>query len=301
MDKSALYRSIPKVDALLEQDAVRGALDRYGRETVMDMIHARTDELRDLIGAAQTESDYEGCLERIRGLAEDVEKSAAELHTPNVRKVINATGIIVHTNLGRAPLGREQALKLADIVTGYSNLEYDLKKGARGERYAHFEELICRLTGAEAAMVVNNNAAAVLLVLSTLAKGGEAIVSRGELVEIGGKFRIPDVMEASGARLVEVGTTNKTHFSDYENALTEETKAILKVHTSNYRIVGFTESVTVEELKPLAEKAGIPVIEDLGSGVLIDLEKYGLAHEPTVSEAVKAGADVVCFAGDKLL
>ena len=225
----------------------------------------------------------------------------ADLCAPKVRKVINATGTVLHTNLGRAPISRAQAAHLADIVTGYSNLEYDLENGRRGERYAHFEKLLCRLTGAEAAMVVNNNAAAVLLVLSTIASGGEVLTSRGELVEIGGKFRVPDVCQQSGATLREVGTTNKTHFSDYEEAITDETKAILKVHTSNYRIVGFTESVEASELTELAHGRGIPVIEDLGSGVLVDLEQYGLSHEPTVQESIRAGIDVVCFSGDKLL
>ena len=206
----------------------------------------------------------------------------------------------MHTNLGRAPISREHMKKAFDIVTGYSNLEYNLEEGRRGERYSHFEKLLCKITGAEAAMAVNNNASSVLLILSSLAKGGEVIVSRGELIEIGGKFRIPDVMTQSGATLVEVGTTNKTHVSDYEENITEETKALLKVHTSNYKIVGFTESVGIDELMPIAKEHGIPVIEDLGSGVLIDLSKYGLTYEPTVQESVAKGADVVCFSGDKL-
>jgi len=190
---------------------------------------------------------------------------------------------------------------IAEIATGYSNLEYDLEAGKRGERYAHFEELLCKITGAEAAMAVNNNAAAVMLILSSLGKGGEVIVSRGELVEIGGKFRIPDVMEQSGATLVEVGTTNKTHYADYENAITENTAALLKVHTSNYRIVGFTETVGIDKLVELSEKYEIPIVEDLGSGVLLDLSKYGITYEPTVQDSIRAGADVVSFSGDKLL
>ena len=222
------------------------------------------------------------------------------MHTPNMKKVINGTGTILHTNLGRAPISREHMKKAFDIVTGYSNLEYNLEAGRRGERYSHFEKLLCKITGAEAAMAVNNNASSVLLILSSLAKGGEVIVSRGELIEIGGKFRIPDVMTQSGATLVEVGTTNKTHASDYEENITEETKALLKVHTSNYKIVGFTESVGIDELMPIAKEHDIPVIEDLGSGVLIDLSKYGLTYEPTVQESVAKGADVVCFSGDKL-
>jgi len=213
----------------------------------------------------------------------------------------NATGTVLHTNLGRAPISREHMARLAEVACGYSNLEYDLEAGRRGERYSHFEKLLCRITGAEAAMAVNNNASAVMLILSSMAKGGEVVVSRGELVEIGGKFRIPDVMEQSGAKLVEVGTTNKTHYSDYADAVTEETKAFLKVHTSNYRIVGFTESVGIDKLIPLGQEYDLPIIEDLGSGVLIDLSKYGLTYEPTVQDSIRKGADVVCFSGDKLL
>ena len=227
--------------------------------------------------------------------------TVASMHTPNMRMVINGTGTILHTNLGRAPISYEHMKRAAAVTTGYSNLEYNLEAGRRGERYSHFEKLLCKITGAEAAMAVNNNAASVMLILSSLAKGGEVVVSRGELVEIGGKFRIPDVMEQSGATLVEVGTTNKTHYDDYENAITEETKALLKVHTSNYRIVGFTDSVGIDELIPMAREHEIPVIEDLGSGVLIDLAKYGITHEPTVQESIEKGADVVCFSGDKLL
>ena len=320
IDKGALYRSIPKVDILLEKPEIIEASEKYGHGIVMDAIREQTDVLRKRIGeladgSAEEKSTGKGAeaAAGAAGKAEEALKAAIEnlvpdicarvkaLHTPKVRKVINGTGTILHTNLGRAPISRSQAEKLIDIVTGYSNLEYDLEKGARGERYSHFEALLCRLTGAEAAMVVNNNAAAVMLILNTIAKGGEVVVSRGELVEIGGKFRVPDVMEQSGAALVEVGTTNKTHLADYEDAVTEETKAFLKVHTSNYRIVGFTESVPIADLRPLAEKHGIPVIEDLGSGVLVDLSKYGITYEPTVQDSIRAGADVVCFSGDKLL
>ena len=218
-----------------------------------------------------------------------------------MKPVLNATGTILHTNLGRAPIADTHMAHVAAVATGYSNLEYNLEAGARGERYAHFEQLLCKLTGAEAAMAVNNNAAAVMLILDSMAKGGEVIVSRGELVEIGGKFRIPDVMERSGAALVEIGTTNKTHISDYEEAITEETAALLKVHTSNYRIVGFTDTVSVAELSPIAKDHDIPLIEDLGSGMLIDLSKYGITYEPTVQDSIANGADVVCFSGDKLL
>ena len=298
MDKNEFYRNIPKVDVLLEREDIQTLIAQYGRSLVMDSIRGETELLRQFI--RQTE-DEAAAREALDGLVRRIADSLRALCTPRVRKVINATGTVLHTNLGRAPISRAQAEKLTDIVTGYSNLEYDLQAGKRGERYAHFEKLLCRLTGAEAAMVVNNNAAAVLLVLSTLAKGGQVVVSRGELVEIGGKFRVPDVCEQSGASLREVGTTNKTHFADYEDAIGEETKALLKVHTSNYRIVGFTESVDAAQLAELAHSRGIPMIEDLGSGVLVDLEKYGLDHEPTVQQSVQAGIDVVCFSGDKLL
>lgn len=298
MDKKSLYRSIPKVDVLLADEQIQGLIENYSRDTVMEAVRTQTDRLRAFIGTCTDEGEALG---KINALKDDVARAVKSLHTPNMRKVINGTGTVLHTNLGRAPICEEHMKKAAELVTGYSNLEYNLEEGKRGERYSHFEELLCRLTGAEAAMAVNNNAAAVMLILSSLAKGGEVVVSRGELVEIGGKFRIPDVMEQSGAVLVEVGTTNKTHYDDYKNAITEETKALLKVHTSNYRIVGFTESVEIDELITLAKEHDLPIIEDLGSGVLVDLAKYGLTHEPMVQESIAKGADVVCFSGDKLL
>ena len=298
MNKNLLYRSIPKVDVLLEREDIRKQIDRYGRETVMEAIREEMDALRAIIGICEEE---ETAKEQISSLPQNIQKHVERLHTPNMKMVINGTGTVLHTNLGRAPISQEHVARLADLVSGYSNLEYNLEAGKRGERYSHFEKLLCKLTGAEAAMAVNNNAAAVMLILSSMAKGGEVVVSRGELVEIGGKFRIPDVMEQSGASLVEVGTTNKTHYSDYEEAITEETKALLKVHTRNYRIVGFTETVTIDELIPIAKEHDLPIIEDLGSGVLIDLSKYGLTYEPTVQDSIRKGADVVCFSGDKLL
>lgn len=297
MNKNLLYRSIPKVDVLLESQTIQEMIERYSRDSVMEAIRAEMDNLRAFIGGCDEEDRAQ---EQIALLVSHIGDAVEKMHTPNMKKVINGTGTILHTNLGRAPISREHMKKAFDIVTGYSNLEYNLEEGRRGERYSHFEKLLCKITGAEAAMAVNNNASSVLLILSSLAKGGEVIVSRGELIEIGGKFRIPDVMTQSGATLVEVGTTNKTHVSDYEENITEETKALLKVHTSNYKIVGFTESVGIDELMPIAKEHGIPVIEDLGSGVLIDLSKYGLTYEPTVQESVAKGADVVCFSGDKL-
>ncbi len=228
-------------------------------------------------------------------------EALAEKKTNNLRRVINGTGVVIHTNLGRSLLSQEATRGLVEAGAHYTNLEFNLKTGKRGSRYSLVEEIICELTGAEAALVVNNNAAAVLLVLETLAKGKEAIVSRGQLVEIGGSFRIPDVMTKSGARLVEVGATNRTHLRDYEEAITEETALLLKVHTSNFRIIGFTSEVSAKEMVDFAKGSGVPVMEDLGSGCLADLSSFGLPKEPTVQEVVRSGVDVVTFSGDKLL
>jgi L-seryl-tRNA(Ser) seleniumtransferase len=224
-----------------------------------------------------------------------------QLSDMQLRRVINGTGVVLHTNLGRAPLGDYVREALLDIATGYSNLEMDLNSGKRGSRYDHMKELLIELTGAEDAIIVNNNAGAVMLVLSALTKNREVIISRGELVEIGGSFRIPEVMEQSGAVLVEVGATNKAYIRDYEAAVTEQTGAFLKVHQSNFKMMGFTHEVTMEELVALGKKHGLPVINDLGSGLLIDLTPYGFPKEPTVTEAIASGCDVVTFSGDKLL
>jgi seryl-tRNA(sec) selenium transferase len=298
MDKKSLYRNIPKVDTLLENESIQRMIEIAGRNLVMDVIREEIEKLREFIARSE---DEEEITKRTNHLIEAVGETLDYMHTPNMKMVVNGTGTILHTNLGRAPISQEHMDKVYATATWYSNLEYDIEQGKRGERYSHFEKILCRITGAEAAMAVNNNAAAVMLILNAMAKNGEVIVSRGELVEIGGKFRIPDVMEQSGATLVEVGTTNKTHYADYEDAISEDTKAILKVHTSNYRIVGFTNTVSMEELTPLREKYKVPLIEDLGSGMLIDLSKYGLTYEPTVQDALKNGADIVCFSGDKLL
>ena len=219
----------------------------------------------------------------------------------NLRRVINGTGVVIHTNLGRSVLSASMVDALQQAGAHYTNLEFDLSNGKRGSRYSLVEEIICDLTGAEAALVVNNNAAAVLLALDTLASGKEVIVSRGQLVEIGGSFRIPDVIAKSGARLVEVGATNRTHLADYERMINDETAMLLKVHTSNFRVIGFTSEVSAEELVALAHASGLPVMEDLGSGSLVDLSSFGLPQEPTVQQIVKAGVDVVTFSGDKLL
>lgn len=293
------FREIPKVDYILENDSIKKLIQKYSRKFVVDTIAKKTDELRSFISEELKKDNKKDIESKLNSIIEDIVEDVESNFIPNLKKVINATGTILHTNLGRAIISKDISAKALDIVSGYSNLEYNLKEGKRGERYSSFADLLCKLTGAEAAMAVNNNAAAVMLILSTLAKGGEVIVSRGELVEIGGKFRVPDVCAASGAKLVEVGTTNKTHLSDYEEVINDETKAILKVHTSNYSIIGFTKSVGIDELKEVSKE--IPLIEDLGSGVFIDLSKYGLKHEPTVQESLKAGADIVCFSGDKLL
>lgn len=298
MDKSKYFRNIPKVDILMEYDEIKKLSELYNRDFVLQSVRKVTEDLREYISISESE---EAIKNKISNIIFDINKDLKRFTSQNMKKVINGTGTILHTNLGRAVISEEAAEKVKKLVTGYSNLEYDLESGHRGSRYSHFENIITKITGAESAMAVNNNAAAVLLILSALAKNREVIVSRGELVEIGGSFRVPDVMEQSGGKLVEVGTTNKTHLYDYENAVNENTAALLKVHTSNYKIVGFTESVPVNELAELGKKYDIPLIEDIGSGVLVDLSKYGLAYEPTVQDSIKAGADLVCFSGDKLL
>lgn len=321
MEKQEWYRRIPKVDMLLETDGIRQYIPVYGYERVREAVRAELSELRARI-AQLPEGEAEGTAEDdvllnvicVQDAAEPGQSAECEnvltdrigarllrMQSPGLKKVLNGTGTILHTNLGRAPLGKEAASRVLETVSGYCNLEYDLEDGCRGERCGQIENILCEITGAEAAVAVNNNAAALLLILCTLAQGGEVIVSRGELVEIGGQFRIPDVMKQSGAGLVEVGTTNRTRLSDYETAVTETTKAILKVHTSNYRIIGFTEETSIEQLTPLREKYGIPLVEDLGSGALLDLTKYGLPGEPNVQDALRRGADIVCFSGDKLL
>ena len=298
MNKNMLYRSIPKVDVLLENQDIVTLIENHHRDVVVDVIREEIDKLRNFI---KENDDVNLIEEKINNLIENIKISTEKVYSYNIKKVINGTGTILHTNLGRAIISKKHADYLSEVVTSYSNLEYNLEEGRRGERYSHFEKLICKITGAEAAMAVNNNAAAVMLVLSSMAAEREVIVSRGELVEVGGKFRIPDVMKSSNAHLVEIGTTNKTHLEDYEDAISENTGAFLKVHTSNFKILGFTESVSIEELCKLGREKDIPVIEDIGSGVLVDLSKYGLEYEPTVQDSIKAGVDVVSFSGDKLL
>ena len=299
MAEKNLFSLIPKVDELIENDEIKELMKTVPRKIVMDSIRREIEGLREEIKAGNL--DEETIREINSTIQDKVIERASEKDRYKLRRVINGTGIVIHTNLGRSLINQEVMENISEIATNYSNLEYNLETGKRGSRYSHLEEIISEITGAESAMVVNNNAAAVILVLSTMAKNKEVIVSRGELIEIGGAFRIPDVMEQSSAKLVEVGTTNKTHLWDFENAITEETGALFKVHTSNYRIMGFTSNVDSSELYTLKEKYDIPLIEDLGSGVLVDLSKYGIEYEPTVQDSLGKGVDIVTFSGDKLL
>ena len=293
-----LYKMIPKVDQILEDEVIKNLLEKNSKNLVMESIHEELNNIRMNISNGCDKSLISN---KIENLIENIQKNLLNKKIFSLRKVINASGVVIHTNLGRSVLNDEILENVKNISVGYSNLEYDLEKGERGSRYSHLSEIIKKITGAEDCMVVNNNAAAVMLILSTMAKGKNVITSRSELVEIGGSFRIPDVCRESGAELKEIGTTNKTHLSDYENAIDENTAALFKVHQSNFKILGFTESVSSFELNSLKEKYNIPIIEDLGSGVLIDLSKYGLSHEPTVQECIKNGVDIVSFSGDKLL
>lgn len=290
---SQLLRQIPKVDELLRHPRLASLSCQHTilTETVREVI----DSLRQAILAGEEPSIQPD------SLCDEVERLVQKKTTMNLRPVINATGIVLHTNLGRAKLSTAAVQAIQSAAQDYNTLEYNLEKGSRGSRYSHVEQLISKLTGAEDAMVVNNNAAAVMLVLSTMARGKEVVTSRGELVEIGGAFRVPEIMSQSGGTLVEVGTTNKTHPSDYVRAVTENTGAFLKVHTSNFKIVGFSEEVSLEEMVRLGHERNIPVIYDLGSGAMVRLEDYGILDEPNVLDAMKSGADIISFSGDKLL
>lgn len=292
-----LIRSIPKVDKLLAEPLCRRLLTVHPRPVVLAAVRRLLDELRTAArGGGLTSADLEP-----GAIGAGIERFLAAGEEFSLRRVVNGTGVVLHTNLGRSSLAPRLREHLADIAFGYSTLEYDVATGERGTRYAHVEELICQLTGAEAALVVNNNAAAVLLVLSSMAAGREVVVSRGELVEIGGSFRIPDVMKQGGALLKEVGTTNRTHLRDYRDAITDQTAMLLKVHCSNFAVVGFTAEVTVAELAALGRERGIPVVADIGSGNLMDWQGVPGMTEPRVQEYLAAGADLVTFSGDKLL
>ncbi|RJX22220.1 MAG: L-seryl-tRNA(Sec) selenium transferase [Ammonifex sp.] len=289
--KNGLLRQLPAVDQVMRWPEMACLLEEHPRGVVVDGVRNILGRLREAILNGEPGGAHR----------EEVVRQVTDAVRPNLRPVINATGVVLHTNLGRAVLCRRAQEAVARASSGFTNLEFNLVAGKRGQRHALVEELLCRLTGAEAALVVNNNAAAVLLALSTLAAGREVIVSRGQLVEIGGSFRIPDVMRQSGAFLVEVGSTNKTHRRDYREAVNERTALLLHVHMSNYRIIGFAQEVPVAELVTLGREYNLPVVSDLGSGSLVDLSRFGLPYEPTVQEMVTAGADVITFSGDKLL
>lgn len=295
MDQETALRRLPSVDEVLRTPVAGTAVERFGRPLVVSAVRAALDQVRAQLRAGVTGDASAG--ELAASAAASLDRAAR----PRVRPVFNLTGTVLHTNLGRAVLAEEAIEAAVDAMRHTIALEYDLETGRRGERDALVRDLLCELTGAEDATVVNNNAAAVLIVLNTLAKRREAIVSRGELIEIGGAFRMPDVMASAGVKLIEVGTTNRTHLRDYAGAISAKTGLILKVHPSNYRIEGFTAAVSARELAELAHSHAIPFVNDLGSGTLVDLRRFGLSHEPTVAEAVAQGADLVTFSGDKLL
>lgn len=295
VNKKELLRNLPKVDEILKEEVILQKLNENPRTLIVQCVRESIDYYRNRIIKEEM-----NCLtknEIIKMVLLYLDKKNAM----SLKKVINATGVIIHTNLGRAILCEEAIRKIAEVSGSYNNLEYNLQEAQRGSRYEYVEYLIKYLTGAEAAMVVNNNAAAILLVLNTLCKNKQAIVSRGELVEIGGAFRIPDIMKFSGVELIEVGTTNRTHLYDYENSINENTGVLLRVHTSNFKIIGFTEKISLEELVQLGKKRNIPIIEDIGSGTFIDFSKHGVSFEPTVQESIKKGIDIVTFSGDKML
>ncbi|MGK7345745.1 MAG: L-seryl-tRNA(Sec) selenium transferase [Candidatus Nitrospinota bacterium M3_3B_026] len=288
-------RGLPSVDSVLSSPPAAGLIGRYGRERLAEAVRETLGKAREsLLAGEGAPASVEEALEAATGALE-------KLFRPRMRKVLNLTGVAIHTNLGRAALAGEAAEAARMAALSCVNVEYDLERGVRGDRDGIVEELLTTLTGAEAATVVNNNAAAVLLALNTLAEGREVLISRGELIEIGGSFRLPEVMARSGCVMREVGTTNKTRANDYENAFTERTALVLRAHTSNYRIVGFTSRPALPELAAFAKEKGVPLMEDLGSGTLVDLSAFGLPHEPTVQETVRDGADAVTFSGDKLL
>ncbi|MFO8090760.1 MAG: L-seryl-tRNA(Sec) selenium transferase [Desulfatiglandaceae bacterium] len=293
-----MFRKIPAVDKLLSSHRIIEASRKLPRR----LLHESLDEiLSELRTAIRTEDDFDPARidpEAITAAAAARAEARAEA---SLQPVVNATGVVIHTNLGRSLLSEKILDKFKEVAAHYTNLEYNLDTGRRGSRYVHVEGILKELTGAEAALVVNNNAAAVFIALETLAKGRQVLVSRGQLIEIGGSFRIPDVMARSGAVMVEVGTTNKTHLKDYQDAINAETALLLKVHTSNFKVVGFTEEVPLSELVKLGKQHDVPVMEDLGSGCLVDLTAYGLLKEPPVTEVIAQGADVVTFSGDKLL
>jgi len=292
-----IFRNIPSVNELLESPQLKKIVESVNHQVVVDGVRTFIDDLKETISTATDEIE-------IPSPSEMADKIADWLHVEQkeyLRPVINGTGIILHTGLGRAPLSKAAIAATVQIASGYASVEVDLANGQRGQRVKAVEKLLCELTGAEAAVVVNNNAAATMIALATVAMGKEVIVSRGQLIEIGGSYRLPDVMECSGCKLKEVGTTNKTHAADYSSAIGEETGAILKVHPSNFEVVGFTKTVSTKELVNIAHAHDLPMIDDVGSGALIDFAQFGLSNEPVVSDSIKDGADIVLFSGDKLI
>ena len=295
-NRNELLRKIPKIDEVLLDDRLVFLLEKYPRAAIVEQLRNIIDEIRKGILAEKITE-----MPSIEDILSMLEEKTGVNNQFSLRRVINATGVVLHTNLGRACLSDKVCDYIKEIAGHYSTLEYDLKKGARGSRHDHVEKIICKITGAEAAMVVNNNAAATMLCLAALAYGKEVIVSRGELVEIGGSFRIPEIMEQSGAILKEVGATNKTHVKDYRKAYNKETTGVLlKVHTSNYRVFGFTQEVTLEEMVELGKEWNLPVVYDMGSGLMVDLSRYGV-EEPSILATMKTGIDLILFSGDKLL
>jgi L-seryl-tRNA(Ser) seleniumtransferase len=293
------YRHIPSVNALLAAPPTQELLATCPRWAVLQETRAIVQAMREglepiVVDANEKDAWHER-------LVSDIAERATRAATYSLRRVVNATGVVLHTNMGRALLAPAAIEHMTQVASEYSNLELDLETGERGSRYDHVRKLLCELTGAEDAIVVNNNAAAVVLCLSAFAKGREVVLARGELVEIGGSFRIPEIMELSGCILKEIGTTNRVHLRDYEAATHEDTALLLKVHTSNYRVIGFTKAISAGELRPLADRTGVPIMHDLGAGCLVDLRDFGLPAEPTVQEAIAEGADIVTFSGDKLL
>lgn len=299
VDFQVLLREIPQVDELLRDERLKSLCETVPRSIVTEEVRIATALVRSSILENKT---YEFSGESIKdSIIREVLNSTSSKYQPHLKKIINATGVVLHTNLGRSILCKSAIEAIDCVAASYSNLEFDIEQNARGSRHTHIEKIIADITGAESAMVVNNNAAATMLVLSSLATGKEVIASRGELIEIGGSFRIPEIMALSGAKLREVGTTNKTKLSDYENAINKEsTGALIKVHTSNYKVIGFTEDVELKEMVELAHKNGLPAVYDMGSGLFVNLHDYGI-DEPTVSEVMKTGVDVIFFSGDKLL
>ncbi|MDP1761385.1 MAG: L-seryl-tRNA(Sec) selenium transferase, partial [Deltaproteobacteria bacterium] len=297
--RASLLRQLPQVDDLLRHPELAPAIGPLPRLLAASVVRRVLAAARQTINAESPEALPPSLDEP--ALLQDLREALLAAAKPRLRRVVNATGVVIHTNLGRSPLGEAALAQIQEVAAHYSTLEYDLARGARGSRHDHLEGVVKELTGAGGVLVVNNNAAAVLLALNTLAAGKEVVISRGQLVEIGGSFRLPEIMAASGAILREVGTTNKTYLKDFEKAITSETAVLLKVHPSNFRIMGFTHEGPLAEMVDLGRRYGLKVVEDLGSGCLVDLSRYGLEREPTVQETLKAGADLVLFSGDKLL